>query len=61
MVGVRSQDIVNCFISEKSQDIVNSLRAWACKSKLMHAFSKKEKAWTTGKNFDYGGGRYAYV
>jgi hypothetical protein len=56
-----SQDIVNCFISEKSQDIVNCFQALACKSKLIQAFSHKEGAWTTDRNFDDDGRPYAGV
>src|SRR3972149_1247081 len=52
-VVVRVQDMVKCFISTKAQDTVNYFRATVCKSKLSHAISQKETAWTMNRNFDY--------
>jgi uncharacterized protein len=59
LLVVRYQDIVNCFLSKKYQDIVNCFQALAGKSKLIQAFSQQEEAWTTNRNFDGVGRRYA--
>ena len=58
-IGVRYQDIVNCFLSKKYQDIVNCFQVLAGKSKLSQAFSQQEEAWTTNRNFAGAGRRSA--